>query len=209
MNFILKFLLRPFYYVSCIINAVLDFIYTGNYLDKVIPRTRKNSYQTESTNYFLLKRIFKNIEIKPQDVLLDVGCGHGRVITWWLQQGLKNKIYGIELNKSVADEAAKRFENYNNVKILAGDVLEKFPEDATLIYLFNPFDNGATFDFVELLNHLAKKNVTVVYNNCLYLDHFVNNSNWRIIDRDNNLNMLLHGIIGAKYAIIQNLQNKF
>ena len=30
--------------------------------------------------------------IKSSDVLVDVGCGRGRVINWWLSLGLGNKI---------------------------------------------------------------------------------------------------------------------
>lgn len=203
MDFILKFIFRPFHYASFLANAILDFIYTGKYLDKVIPGIRNNSYQTESSNYFLLTKIFKNIEIKSDDVLVDVGCGHGRVIAWWLRQNLKNKIYGIELNSEVAKETAQLFVKVPNVKILSGDVLENFPKDATLIYLFNPFDNGATYNFVAMLDHLGKDDLTVIYNNCLYLENFINDANWRIIYRESNLKMFLHGIINAKFAIIK------
>lgn len=44
--------------------------------------------ETANTPYTALKLIFKNEIIGPDDVLVDLGCGKGRVINWWLGQGV-------------------------------------------------------------------------------------------------------------------------
>lgn len=202
-NIVLRFLSRPGCLFSYLFNNLLDIFYLGEPLGKLIGSIRTDAYRTESSSYYMLNKIFANIEIKPDDVLLDVGCGHGRVIAWWLRQGWKNKIYGIELNELVAQAAAKRFAKYLNVKIISGDVLTNYPQGATLVYLFNPFDNAMTYKFVQMLNHIPNNNTTVIYHNCLYLENFTNDQNWSVMYRENNINVLWLGIVNTKFAIIK------
>jgi hypothetical protein len=202
-NLVLRFLSRPGCLFSYLFNNLLDIFYFGEPLGKLIDSVRPDAYRTESTSYYMLNRIFGNVEIKPDDVLLDVGCGHGRVIAWWLQQGYKNRIYGIELNEKIAQATIKRFSKYPNVKIISGDVLTNYPQNATHVYLFNPFDNAMTYRFVQMLDHISNNNIRVIYHNCLYIENFTNGQNWSVIFRENNLNILLHGIVNAKYAVIK------
>lgn len=46
-----------------------------------------------SVHYYELPRIFNarnGLQITPADVLVDIGCGKGRVINWWLGRGLRS-----------------------------------------------------------------------------------------------------------------------
>jgi spermidine synthase len=64
------------------------------------------AYNVVNSAYSVLPHIFAG-RIGPRDVLVDVGCGKGRVINWWLSQGLRNRIVGIEINPAVAAATAK------------------------------------------------------------------------------------------------------
>jgi precorrin-6B methylase 2 len=69
--------------------------------------------------------------IEPNDVLVDVGCGKGRVTNWWLSQGLRNRMVGIELDPDVASATEKRLRRFSNVTILNEDATAWMPDDAS------------------------------------------------------------------------------
>ena len=133
------------------------------------------AHSTENSSYSSLKLIFDGA-INPDDVLVDVGCGRGRVINWWLSQGLHNRIVGIELDESIANETRRRLRRFDNVQIIAGDATEQLPEDASLIYLYNPFDASVMRTFKRRVKETlvrSNRNVTkLVYLNCKHLDVF-------------------------------------
>ncbi|HET8672000.1 MAG TPA: methyltransferase domain-containing protein [Thermoleophilaceae bacterium] len=95
-----------------------------------------------SVDYLQLPKIFNaanGLEIRPDDVLVDVGCGKGRVINWWLGLGLGNRIYGLELDTEIAEIARRRLAPWPSVSIVTGDAAEHLPADATVLFMFNPF----------------------------------------------------------------------
>jgi hypothetical protein len=99
-----------------------------------------------STHHWELRHVFTakhGLEITPEDVLVDFGCGRGRVLNWWLSLGLGNEIYGLELDEDLARQAAERLKGHPNVTVLAGDGLEHLPADTTVLWSFNPFEWGA------------------------------------------------------------------
>ncbi len=67
---------------------------------------RKRLIKTVSTNYEELEIIFFEYNpLKESDVLIDVGCGKGRVFSFTpLYKGLKNKMIGIEINPAVGEK---------------------------------------------------------------------------------------------------------
>jgi hypothetical protein len=48
--------------------------------------------RSSNVSYYALSLIFKDEPIAPDDVLVDVGCGKGRMINWWLSRRLRNQI---------------------------------------------------------------------------------------------------------------------
>jgi SAM-dependent methyltransferase len=95
-----------------------------------------------SVDYVQLVRIFdaeNDLAIGPDDVLVDIGCGKGRVLNWWLGRGQGNRIYGLEIDEGLAAQARDRLAGFPNVTILTGDALSQLPPDATILFMFNPF----------------------------------------------------------------------
>lgn len=122
--------------------------------------TQGNDYLDEgmlgfsSVDYVQLEKIFSRangLEIRPDDVLVDIGCGKGRVINWWLGLGLGNRIYGLELDERLASQARTRLAPWPNVSILTGDALANLPEDATILFMFNPFWDNVVARFKDRL----------------------------------------------------------
>jgi len=115
-------------------------------------------------------------------VLVDVGCGLGRVILWWLSQRYNNKIIGLEIDEKIAQAAGKRLNKYENVQIITGDAVVNIPSDGTLFYLFNPFGADQMKRFKARLEEMfiERGNVTIVYYYCRQIELFRNDPLWTI-----------------------------
>jgi hypothetical protein len=137
------------------------------------------AWGTSSVDYYQMPRLFhaKNgTALKRSDVLVDVGCGKGRVINWWLTQGLGNKIYGVELDEQFASMTAQRLKRFPNVQILCGSILDNLPADATTFFLFNPFKAPVMEAFKNRLIEVYGEDapIRIIYFMCLYVDVFKN-----------------------------------
>jgi protein-L-isoaspartate O-methyltransferase len=131
-----------------------------------------------NTPYAVLPEIFAG-RIGPDDVLVDVGCGKGRVINWWLSRGLRNRMYGIELDPEVAAATRRRLRRFGNVTIITGDATSSVPDDATLLYMYNPFDAAAVARLKEnLTERFARHGITVLYWNLEWLAAFQDDPRW-------------------------------
>ena len=158
------------------------------------------AYDAVNSDYDILSYIFRyKCEINKTDVLVDVGCGKGRVINYWLRRKLKNTIVGIEIDSNVAKSTSNRLRKYTNVKIINGDIIKNTPLNATIFYLFNPFIRLVLDQFRETLEDLfLNSDIKIIYYNPGHLDVFMSNSNWKITTFD------IPNINAHKCAIITN-----
>jgi trans-aconitate methyltransferase len=124
--------------------------------------------------------IFSLVPIRKKDVLVDVGCGKGRVINYWLSKKLENQIYGLELDNKIAEQTAEQFSKRENVTIIEGDAVSNIPLSGTIFYFYNPFSAEKVEQFEERLSELfPNKAIKVVYYNPKSL-HVFCNDNWNI-----------------------------
>ena len=139
---------------------------------------------TSSAHYYALRRIFSdhNLRIGPDDVLVDVGSGKGRVLNFWLDQGWRNRIIGIEIDERWASFSSERLARFDNVEVRCGDAFELMPREGTVIYIFNPFTREVTERFKDRLaaNRLPGTKVALVYYMCNYADLFENDPAWTV-----------------------------
>jgi len=133
---------------------------------------------TLSSGYDVLPALFAN-HVRPGDVLVDVGCGKGRILNWWLDHHRDHQIYGIELDPIIAEHTRNRLKRFDNVTILTGDACALIPDNGSLFYLYNPFDASVMQRFIAALlkkpvaqNGLPRR---IIYYNCVHLDLFENN----------------------------------
>ena len=139
---------------------------------------------TSSTHYYVLRRIFAdhNISIASDDVLVDVGCGKGRVLNFWLDMGLSNQMVGIEIDERWAIFASDRLARFDNVEVVCGDVFEVLPPGGTIFYIFNPFTREVTERFKDYLAATRPPGgaVTLVYYKCNYAELFEADPAWKV-----------------------------
>ena len=128
-----------------------------------------------------LEFAFKD-RIKASDVLVDVGCGRGRVINWWLDQGFRNQIVGLELDPNTAERTRRRLRDYSNVTITTGDAVQNIPSKGTLFFVNNPFGEPIMAAFNARLKEISTelKNVTLLYYNPTQIAIFEQDPSWQI-----------------------------
>ena len=132
-----------------------------------------NIIKTVSTNYEELEFIFfKHFQLTPKDVLVDVGCGKGRVFNYLLYKGLKNQMIGYEINPAVGELTQRRLSRFKNVEIRIANVFDAFPPDGNVFYLYHPFKEVMMTEFRNRLLTIADRNPVMLYNNPVHLDLF-------------------------------------
>jgi SAM-dependent methyltransferase len=140
--------------------------------------------RTQSASYADLDELFgrAGLRVDEADVLVDIGCGKGRVINYWLACGYRNRIVGLELDPGVADVLRRRVRSRANVDIITGDAVDNLPEDGTFFYGFNPFNAAVMSRLKAKLEGLSRagRKVVLVYFNCLHRDVFENHPAWRV-----------------------------
>ena len=156
-----------------------------------------------NSDYMVLKRLFRAVPIRPDDVLVDIGCGKGRVINWWLKLGKDNRIIGVEYDPDTAQKTRTRLLPYKNVEVMQGDAIALVPSEATYLYLFNPFDDELMARFLAALKERIadKSKLRIIYYRPLYLDVIKNDSYWQVQEHKLNLGLRYRDSY-LEYAVI-------
>jgi SAM-dependent methyltransferase len=118
------------------------------------------------TPYFVLDELFRHFSFDEQSHLLDVGCGTGRVLAYFLQQGFQGKATGVELDPELADITRSwvgGLGKRSSVNVVQGDVLSLDLERYTDFYLFNPFSATVLQQFIFAVEQQVKHPCTVVH----------------------------------------------
>ena len=135
-----------------------------------------------NSDYAALPHLFDQL-IDDDDVLVDVGCGKGRVLNWWLRFYPRNRLIGIELDGRVARRTQHRLRRYPQVAVHSGNILDVFPVEGTLFYLFNPFDGGVMRQFLEVFFRRRPQGLLkprkILYYNCVCIDLFASDGRFR------------------------------
>ena len=163
-------------------DTYFDLKYSGRVLhgNKISNFKNLGANDVYHTDYSVMPLLFRNMHINPDDVLVDVGCGKGRVINYWLNQQYKNQIIGLELDPDVAENTACQLAKHSNVKVIPGDAIENLPPEGTIFYFYNPFNETKIMTFEEKLREVTGDNpVKIIYYNPKNLHAFENNK-WSV-----------------------------
>jgi SAM-dependent methyltransferase len=176
-------------------NVYFDVRCQGRFLGGTVTSTHadEGAKDVHNSDYGQIARLFMQPAILPHwhpgyrsssasdPVIVDVGCGRGRVINWLLCNGYCGEIVGIEIEERVAAETARRLRRRKNVSIRVGDACELLPENATLLYMFNPFNRQVMTRFCRRIESTYSRPLTIVYNNAAYIDGIpASDSRWSI-----------------------------
>lgn len=147
----------------------IDVRFGGRFLGGTVPTRypHLHAHSVANSDYGAVAETFGRTTIGRDDVIVDVGCGKGRVINYLLSRKTKNRIVGVELDPDIAQSTAHRLRRYRNVTILTGNILDLWPEDATLFYLYNPFGEDVVRSVSQRLK-IHPRRFTVIYYNCVH-----------------------------------------
>lgn len=176
-----------FIYLRILVRRVdsfrFDYFYAGRNLSRCDRgyRYASGANPSQSSPLWKIRYIFRNIcRIEPGEVLVDAGCGHGRVIMWWLKHHRRNKIYGVEIDPQIAEQTRRLFVKYPNVEIIAGDILENLPENAGVFYLFNPFQQKIINLFKQKVEEKYRPGIKIIYYYPLCYSIFKIDPKWEV-----------------------------
>ena len=186
---LLRVILRPRRAKKILGNFFLDVKYAGTYLG--IPLSNGNNREgytnTTSSEYDVLNNLFSKLSISSSDIIVDVGCGSGRVLGWLAMKYPQNKVMGIEIDPKVAKDTTNRMKKYSKVEIIIGNVLDKDTlKEGTIFYLFHPFHEQPMRQFIAILKDLnlggcfKDQRPLIVYHNCYCLHVFEEDPMWKI-----------------------------
>jgi SAM-dependent methyltransferase len=131
------------------------------------------AHDVGNADYSDLTVLFEQVEIGLDDVIVDIGCGKGRALNWFLSHHPRNTIVGIELDPDVCARTAHRLRRHANVTVLCGDAIELLPPEGTVFYLFNPFGEEVMARFIAAFLAVdVGKPRTIVYYNCKFVHLF-------------------------------------
>ena len=87
----------------------------------------------------IINKILDNAEVGAGMDVLDVACGTGVMIPYYLQRGVAS-VTGIDISPEMAKIAAQKFCDAENVQIICGDVEEyPFEKKFDRIVVYNAF----------------------------------------------------------------------
>lgn len=113
------------------------------------------NYGYDPTPYIVLEELIKLNLIKKEDIVIDYGCGKGR-IGFFLNNQIGCKVIGVDHSERLLEMANKNLESYGDngyIKFVNSKAEEYLPIDANCFYFFNPF---STKIFRQVLNRIGK-----------------------------------------------------
>jgi hypothetical protein len=126
------------------------------------------AHDVGNADYDDLAILFGEADVRPDDVIVDVGCGKGRSLNWLLAHHPQNRLIGIEIDPAICAQTAKRLRRFEQLTIRCGDATTMLPPEGTLFYLFNPFDESVMVRFRDALAaaraDIASRTRIVYYN---------------------------------------------
>jgi hypothetical protein len=172
----------PTWGVRIVRNALIDLHYGGLLGGELKSRfSDRHAVETANSDYVGMSYMFEG-RIKDSDVLVDVGCGRGRVINSWLHSGYRNLMIGLELDDEVAERTRRRLRKFDNVTIITGDAVENIPPSGTLFYMYHPFGEPVMEAFKNRLKSMFDRDsgITILYFLPRHVDVFRRDPAWTV-----------------------------
>lgn len=96
-----------------------------------------NYHKTSSMQFMFAQSQLPYMQIKPDDIVLDIGCGTGRTTNLFAEHLPEGSIIGIDFSEDVIDFATKEYSTKNNLLFEAIDAAElEYIELFDVIYSF-------------------------------------------------------------------------
>jgi len=137
------------------------------------------------TRFWVLRKMFKSVNLKEFDLIADAGCGAGRFIRFALLENSHAQICGVEIDGELAELARKAFSKNRRVHIIQGDMCVSLPAATgkkVLVFAFNPLDFNGMKRLKKAVEekYLDCPKLIIAYVNPLQLHIFRSDPKWKI-----------------------------
>lgn len=113
-----------------------------------------------ATSHAELRKMIRYLNLNPDDVFVDLGCGAGRPLFVAATQRIK-KVIGVEIRKEFADAARTNLSKARftkaHVEIVHTDASVFDAKEGTVFFMFNPFGEKT---FEKVIKNIRKSLVT-------------------------------------------------
>lgn len=143
-----------------------------------------DSNHYEPLDYPLLRTCVKALDLRPDDVVYEIGCGMGRPLALFARRRIA-KCIGIELSAELAARASENMRTLRGVRagavdVKASDAVLVDYSDGTAFYIFNSFGPttlAAVLERIRSSTVQRPRRVRIIYVNPLHEDVF-ESSGW-------------------------------
>ena len=132
----------------------------------------------DSSFYWLLDVIFENAEITQFDSFLDIGCGKGRVLSYFVKNGFACKITGVEKDKQLFELARSWGEKYKNLSIINTDIFDLPLDSFNVFYYFNLLNKPDFERFIKKIEKEILHPITIYACNDIFFDMLEHRPGW-------------------------------
>jgi SAM-dependent methyltransferase len=150
-------------------------------IETLIPHWRDcHDYRPSTIAHF--RALLDSLQVGPDDVFVDYGAGLGRTLALAAAYPFR-RLIGVEIAPALVARAQANLARALPPARLADVVLwqgsaERFalPEDATVLYFYNPFHGAVlrrTFEEIRRSLHAAPRKLTIAFNNPVHAAHVV------------------------------------
>jgi predicted RNA methylase len=182
--------------ISIIANRIFDYHFDWKYKTDtrskislqdltVAGENKEHGSFYQPTMALSFKRLLDTVPLPPESVLVDFGCGKGRVLLLAVLRGMK-KAVGIEFSPelcAIARNNVRIVEQATgsrlDITVIEGDVTHyEIEDDQNVFFLFNPFDDVVLEAVVEnIQKSLQRKSreIAIIYYNPVH-SHILDNS---------------------------------
>lgn len=182
--------------ISIIANRMFDFHFDFKYKTDTINRisledltvtgeNKEHGSFYQPTMALSFNRLLDTIPLPPEGVLVDFGCGKGRVLLLAALRGIK-KAVGIEFSPELCEIARNNVRIVEqatgsrlNISVIEGDVTHyEIEDDQNVFFLFNPFDDVVLEAVVKNIRQSLRRKpreIAMIYYNPVH-SHILDNS---------------------------------
>ncbi len=179
-----------------ILSIIEDFIFDNRYgldMDESFKVTDFDSLKSEETYPYRyqptrirhFRKFMKRFNFPEGQVFVDIGSGKGKILLLASQYCFK-KVIGVELSQVLCQVARENISIYQNktgksynIEVVESDVMQyQVPDDASVFYLYNPFESRIMQVILQNIQSSLKNNprkVWIVFNNFQYHQLFSEN----------------------------------
>ncbi len=130
----------------------------------------------ESPDYRNLRRVFKVLDLGPEDVFYDLGSGKGRVLCLAARHSIR-KAVGIEINPNYCLVARRNAASLRSrrarIDLLCADACRAPLNEGTVYFMYNAFGPDTLNDVLDNLKSSLKEHprpIRLIYYNAVHAD---------------------------------------